>query len=154
MVSAQTYSLATVSDQSPDCQRKRSTFGPSCSCHSPAQHWHAVLGCTADGPSVEGRVQLRARTPPCSRVFGHSLSYDSKRARLPCACSKETAFESIETNSSAPSHSPSWAITPSAQSPPASSADKPASTAVQFITTLGLLMRRRIASETSVADFL
>jgi hypothetical protein len=35
-------SLATVSDQSPDCQRKRSTFGPSRSCHNPAQHWHAV----------------------------------------------------------------------------------------------------------------
>ena len=33
--------------------------------------------------------------------------YDSKRARLPCDFSTETAFESKETNSSAPSHSPS-----------------------------------------------
>src|SRR5208283_929054 len=33
--------------------------------------------------------------------------YDSKRTRPPCDCSIEIAFESKETNSSAPSHSPS-----------------------------------------------
>ena len=39
-----------------------------------------------------------SRAPSC---------YDSKRTRPPCDCSIEIAFESKETNSSAPSHSPS-----------------------------------------------
>ena len=53
-----------------------------------------------------GRLYVHFPFPKRPVVATHDC-HDSKRARLPCDCSTATAFASKETNSSAPSQSPS-----------------------------------------------
>src|SRR5512133_2355694 len=83
-----------------------------------------------------------------------AFTQDSNLADVPRALNPETALESNDTNSSALNDSPSNAITPSAKSPPASSTESPTSTAVRFVSTLWLFIRRRIAFAISAIDFL
>ena len=64
---------------------------------------------------------------------------------MPRASISFTAFLSKEMKVSAPSQFPSYAIVPSAKSPPVSNSVKPASRAGRFTTTFALLTRRRMA---------
>jgi hypothetical protein len=122
-------------------------------------HRAAVLAAPPSGTAtrelVFGRRRCSAHWP--SRNAGHfaltSSFYDSRRTDPPCASISFTAFLSKEMKVSARPTS-SWAITPSAKSPPASSRANPASAAGRFVLTFTPFIKRRIASEISAEGIL
>src|SRR5260370_3128141 len=101
---------------------------PSIASHGPIRNrfpaiLRTVLRCLQPQPFWPLLQYLRDSSCPASRAT-HTpthlafTSYESKRARPPWDCTTETPFESKETNSSAPTQSPSYALIPSANSPP------------------------------------
>src|SRR3974390_3109333 len=87
--------------------RRRPVFCPSCLAAFSALEWEPLR--------MQGSPELPTSTPRAwfllwAERFAISRAascYDSKRTLPPCDCRIEIAFESKETNSSAPSHSPS-----------------------------------------------
>src|SRR5690606_6453316 len=100
----------------------------------PWKHRRQIYGKSGGDVYRDGTNSLFELPPHDPRWLSRDLQ--SKRAGTPCALNRAIALRSKETNSSPPSQPPSWAMTPSAKSPPASSIARPASAAGRLASTL------------------